>query len=151
MNSQELKDSVEERRSPEQSDANSNRTRGRSLPEWCTFAIALFLVGTVIGLVIYDGLTQPADPPILSITSEGLIREEYGQFYVPFRIVNRGGETASSVRISAKLLEKGEIRESGNQQIDFLSRGETKEGAFIFSLDPRKSDLILRVTGYQIP
>lgn len=54
-------------------------------------------------------------------------------YYVPFEVVNTGGNTAESVQIMAELLIDGKITETGEQQIDFLSSGKSEEGAFIFS------------------
>lgn len=123
----------------------------RSLAEWVTFAIASFILATLSGLVVYNWLTNKHEPPILSVTQNTAMRETGGQFYIPFILTNTGGETAESVQVIAELRVNGEVLESGEQQIDFLSSGETQEGAFIFSRDPRKGQLILRVASYKLP
>ncbi len=123
----------------------------RSPAEWTTFSIALLIVAVIVGLVIYKWLTQKHQPPILSINRSSKIREAPGQFYVPFEIKNTGGETADSVQVIAELRINGEIEESGEQQIDFLASGEKEEGAFVFSHDPRKGELVVRVASYKLP
>ncbi|MDB9511665.1 TIGR02588 family protein [Kamptonema animale CS-326] len=123
----------------------------QSLAEWVTFAIASFILTTLIGLVVYNLLTNKHEPPILSVTQNTAMRETGGQFYIPFILTNTGGETAESVQVIAELRVNGEVVESGEQQIDFLSSGESQEGAFIFSRDPRKGQLILRVASYKLP
>jgi len=70
---------------------------------------------------------------------------------VPFTVTNTGGETAESVQIIAELRVNGEVLESGDQQIDFLSSGETQEGAFIFSRNPSQGQLIVRPSSYKLP
>jgi len=70
---------------------------------------------------------------------------------VPFTVTNTGGETAESVQIIAELRVNGEVLESGDQQIDFLSSGETQEGAFIFSRNPTQGQLIVRSSSYKLP
>ncbi len=72
-------------------------------------------------------------------------------FYVPFEISNTGGETAESVQVIAELKVKPAVEESGDLQIDFLSRGETEKATFVFKTDPRKGDLVVRVAGYKVP
>ncbi|NEQ19382.1 MAG: TIGR02588 family protein [Microcoleus sp. SIO2G3] len=78
-------------------------------------------------------------------------REVNGQFYVPFEVVNTGGETAESIQIMAELQMNGEVEETGDIQIDFLSSGEKEKGAFIFSHDPRQGQLTIRVSSYKLP
>jgi uncharacterized protein (TIGR02588 family) len=123
----------------------------RSPAEWTTFSIALLIVAAIVGLVIYKWLTQKNIPPILAISNSGEIREVPGQFYVPFSVTNTGGETAESVQIIAELRINGEVEENGEQQIDFLASGEKEEGAFVFSRDPRKGELVVRVASYKSP
>lgn len=130
----------------------SNEEQSKRTPaEWATFAIASFILATIIGLVVYSWLTKKQEPPIISVTRNTPIRFEKGQFYVPFAVTNTGGETAESVQVIAELREGGEVLESGDQHIDFLSSGETEEGAFIFSRDPRQGELIVRSSSYQLP
>lgn len=123
----------------------------RSLAEWTTFSIALFILAVIVGLVVYKWLTQKNQPPVLSVTRSSEIREAQGQFYVPFSVKNTGGQTAESVQVIAQLRINGEIEEDGEQQIDFLASGEMEEGAFVFSRDPRNVELIIRVASYKSP
>jgi uncharacterized protein (TIGR02588 family) len=129
---------------------NSTNSR-RSLAEWVTFGIASAIVSVVIGLIIYTWLVKKADPPILSVTREEKIRKVSGQYYVPFTLKNQGGKTAESVHVVAKLELSNRIEESGEQEVDFLSSGEKQDGAFIFSQDPRKGKLTIRVVSYKLP
>ena len=123
----------------------------RSLAELVTFGIALFILAIIISLVGYIWLNEDDKPPILSVSQKQIIREVKGQFYVPFEIVNNGGETAESVQIVAELQIAGKVVETAEQQIDFLSTSEKEEGAFIFSQNPRQGKLILRVASYKLP
>ena len=133
------------------SESNNEQQQKRTPAEWATFAIACFILFTLIGLVLYNWLTKKHEPPIISVTRNTPIRETQGQFYVPFTVTNTGGETAESVQIIAELRVNGEVLESGDQQIDFLSSGETQEGAFIFSRNPSQGQLILRSSSYKLP
>jgi uncharacterized protein (TIGR02588 family) len=136
----------------ENNETESNEEQSKKSPaEWVTFAIASFILANIIGLVLYNWLTKKQEPPIIAVTRNTQIREEKGQFYVPFKVTNTGGETAESVQVVAELRVNGEVLESGDQQIDFLSSGETKEGAFIFSRNPSLGELIVRSSSYQLP
>ncbi len=133
------------------SESNNEQQKKRTPAEWVTFAIACFILFTLTGLVLYNWVTKTEEPPIISVTRNTPIRESQGQFYVPFTVTNTGGETAELVQIIAELRVNGEVLEAGDQQIDFLSSGETQEGAFIFSRDPRQGELIVRSTSYKLP
>jgi uncharacterized protein (TIGR02588 family) len=130
---------------------STKQSQTRSPAEWTTFSIALLIVAVIVGLVIYKWVTQKNHPPILTISMSGEIREEPGQFYIPFSIANDGGETAESVQVIAELRVNGEIQESGEQNMDFLASGETEKGAFVFTQDPRKGKLVVRVASYKLP
>jgi uncharacterized protein (TIGR02588 family) len=128
-----------------------NQNQERSLAEWVTFSGASFILAVIIGLVGYTWLTDKNQPPIVSVTNKQTIREIDGQFYVPFEVVNTGGDTAESVQIMAELQIDGKVAETGEQQIDFLSRGEKEEGAFVFSHNPNQGQLTIRVASYKLP
>jgi uncharacterized protein (TIGR02588 family) len=123
----------------------------RSLAEWVTLSAATLVLTTIVGLVCYTWVSDKHESPILSVTNKEKIREVDGQFYVPFEIINTGGETAESVQIMAELKINNEVTETGEQQIDFLSSSEKEEGAFVFRTDPRKGQLTLRVASYKSP
>jgi uncharacterized protein (TIGR02588 family) len=124
---------------------------GKSLAEWVAFGVAAAILSTITGLVLYVWLGQQRQPPILSITYKKEIREVNGQFYIPFTLINQGGETVESVRVFAELEMNNRSKEQGEQEIDFLSGSEEREGAFIFSKNPRQGKLTLRVTSYKLP
>ncbi len=127
-----------------------SRHQRRLLPEWVTFFVALLIVAAIVGLVIYEWVTESDQPPILSISRQD-IRAAEGQFYVPFTVTNKGGLTVEAVQVSGELQIEGQPKEIGEQQIDFLSRGEQQEGAFIFNHDPSQGELTVRVASYKLP
>ncbi|MBD2243335.1 TIGR02588 family protein [Nostoc sp. FACHB-888] len=130
---------------------NKTEQPPRSIAEWVTFSIASVILAIIVSLVGYTWLNEKNQPPIVSVTKKQTIREIDAQFYVPFEVVNTGGDTAESVQIMAELLINGKVTETGEQQIDFLSSGESEEGAFIFTQNPRQGQLNLRVGSYKLP
>ncbi len=123
----------------------------RSAAEWVTLSISLSILAVIVSLVAYIWINEKDQPPVLSVTNKQKIWEADGQFYVPFEIINKGGETAESVQLIAELEIPGKVTQTGEQQIDFLSRGEKEEGAFVFNEDPRKGQLTIRVGSYKSP
>ncbi|HBL13283.1 MAG TPA: TIGR02588 family protein [Cyanobacteria bacterium UBA11162] len=131
--------------SPKKSQSSS-----RSPAEWVSFSIASLILAILFGLVAYRWFNGDDTPPILSVTIDPNIRQVNGQFYVPFTITNKGGRTAESIQVIAELTD-GDLKESGEQQVDFLSGGEVQEGAFVFSHHPKEGKLIVRVASYKLP
>ncbi|BAY23365.1 hypothetical protein NIES2100_31300 [Calothrix sp. NIES-2100] len=128
-----------------------NQHQERSIAEWVTFSVASFILAVIVSLVGYTWLTDKNQPPIVSVSNKPTIREINGQFYIPFEVVNTGGDTAESVQIIAELEIDGKVAETGEQQIDFLSRDEKEEGAFVFSQNPHQGKLTIRVASYKLP
>lgn len=133
------------------SEPQPNAQQQRTSAEWVTFGIASAILTAIVGLVFYSWVTQRDQPPVLSIAPSATIRQEQGQFYVPFTLSNTGGETAESVQVLAELRINGKVEETGEQQVDFLAGGETEEGAFIFTQNPQQGQLVLRVASYKLP
>lgn len=124
----------------------------RTTAEWVTFSVASSILIAIVGLVSFTWIKQPAQkPPVLVINNNKPLRKLNGQYYVPFEVINRGGQTAASVQVKAELRINGKVEETGEQQIEFLSRKEKETGAFIFSHNPEKGELILRVASYKSP
>lgn len=144
--------SHEQQSSPsDQASVAPHRSFRRSPAEWTTFSIAALILTAIAGLVVYEWLAKEQEPPALTVVTPELPRESQGSFYLPFEVKNTGGETAESVQVLAELRVNGQVVESGEQQIDFLSGGETEKGAFVFSRDPREGEVNLRVASYKLP
>ncbi len=131
---------------------NQQQEQKRTSAEWVTFSVASSILIGVVGLVSFTWIEQsPQKPPLLIVTNNQPLRKENGQYYIPFEVVNQGGETAASVQVIAELRINGEVEETGEQQIEFLSRSEKEAGAFIFTKNPQEGELILRVASYKLP
>jgi len=131
--------------------AKKSRRGFRVAAEVITFAVASLIVAILIGLILFLWVTQDSQPPALSVTMEDAVRQVQGKYYVPFTVTNAGGGTAESVQVVGELRVDGEVAESGEQEVDFLSSGEKEEGAFIFNRNPADADLSIRVTSYKLP
>lgn len=124
----------------------------RSIAEWTSFGIATAILAAIVGLVGWLWLNESRQqPPEITVERSGQVRASSDQFYVPFSVTNSGGGTAESVQVMGELVVNGEVKESGEQQIDFLSGGETEEGAFVFSENPQSGEIVLRVASYKLP
>lgn len=131
---------------------NTDATLPRSPAEWISFTIASIILAVILGLVGYLWASKREQkPPEVKVSGGEMVREAAGQFYVPFEVTNTGGETAESVQVKAELSINGAVAESGEVEVDFLSSRETESGAFVFSQNPRRGKLVLRVASYKSP
>ena len=114
-----------------------------------------FLLSTLLLLAILGGTSwlwvrdRNQGPPQLQVTSS--VEKRQGQYYIPFKVSNTGGETAARVQVIVELRIDGQLMEWGDQQIDFLSSQEEAEGAFILTRDPSGGELTVRAASYQLP
>ncbi len=125
--------------------------RERTFAEWVTFGVATLVLLGVLGLIIYDWRALPSSPAMLEVQRVGQAERAGEQYLVHFKVSNSGGETVGTVQVVAELRRGGEVITAGEQQIDFLSPGESEEGAFLFKDDPDHAELELRVASYTLP
>ena len=128
-----------------------NKSSVRSSAEKLSFIVSLFIVSTIFILVCYTWVKGDNNPPVLSVTVDSQIRYVDRQYYVPFVAINSGGKTAESVEILAELQVDERVKETGRQQLDFLSRQEERKGEFIFTHNPDRGQLTIRVASYKLP
>lgn len=126
------------------------RISDRSSAEWATFAIASAVLVALMGTIASLWLGGPQEPPTFEVRTVS-VRELDGRFHVRTSVVNTGEETAESVQVGAELTVQGEAPEEGEQIIDFLSGGEQEEVEFIFTSDPRRNQLDVRVRSFKVP
>lgn len=119
--------------------------------EGVTFAIAALILAVLVGLILVIWATQSDQPPVLTVRQTAAVRQEQGEFYVPFMLENQGGETVEAVQVMGELRFSATEIETGDLHFDFLAGGEQAEGAFVFSRNPVQGKLTLRVSGYQLP
>jgi uncharacterized protein (TIGR02588 family) len=131
-------------------DERSAQLSEQSPAERISFVIACVILVGVLGAVLFLWVRdRNPQPPTLTISST--VENRQGLYYVPFTVINTGGETAAAVQIIAELSIHGQLVESGEQQIDFLSSQEEAEGAFVFTQAPNSGKLTVRAASYQLP
>ncbi|KPQ37687.1 MAG: TIGR02588 family protein [Phormidesmis priestleyi Ana] len=127
-------------------DSVSAKSPAERVSFWLSSALVVSIIATVIYLWVRDRNQQP---PFLEVTSS--VERRGSEYYVPFKVTNSSGQTVASVQVVAELRINGVVVEEGEQQIDFLSSQEEKEGAFIFTQPVPAGDLIVRPASYQLP
>jgi uncharacterized protein (TIGR02588 family) len=123
----------------------------RSLAEWVTLLVSTTILALLVGLILYDWQVNQTRPPAFDITIANEVRVTDRRYYLPFAITNTGGRIARTVQVVAELHFPGIDDEVAEQQIDFLSGHERKQGSFVFTHNPLEGDLMVRVASYRLP
>jgi uncharacterized protein (TIGR02588 family) len=123
----------------------------RTPAEWISLGFATLVLSVIVGIIGYNWLTKSSETVVINIESQAPVKQINGKFYVPFEVENQGGKTAEMVQAIAELKVNGKLEESGEQIIDFLSRGEKVQGAFVFENNPQKGELKLKISSYKLP
>lgn len=126
-----------------------NRT-SRTVAEWVTLGVAIAVLTGLMGLIIYDWQVNQSRPPAFRVEVTEPARVADGHYYIPFSITNTGGRIARLVQVTAEL-QTDAGTETGEQQVDFLSGNERKQGSFVFTHNPQEGALRVRVASYQLP
>ena len=122
----------------------------RTTAEWVTLGVAIAVLIGLVGLIVYDWQVNQNRPPAFRVEVTESARVTNGHYYVPFSITNTGGRIARTVQVTAELQSAGGV-ETGEQQIDFLSGNERKQGSFVFNHNPQDGSLMIRVASYRVP
>lgn len=123
----------------------------RSVAEQVSFSLALAILLIVVSCVGYLWVSDRTQSPSILEISTHSTEQRQTNYYVPFTVTNLGGTTATTVQVIAELRVDSEIIEWGEQTIDFLSRDEEAEGAFVFVRNPSEGELTVRVASYSAP
>jgi uncharacterized protein (TIGR02588 family) len=106
----------------------------RSRPEWVTFAVSCTVLAVTVALIMSQAVSTP-QPAAPVAERRGAVSRLEGRFVVPVKVTNLGDEAAQNVQIVAEL-QVGDLVETGDQSIDFLSGGESETVYFVFDNDP---------------
>ena len=123
----------------------------RSLAEWITLTLSTLILAVIVGLVLYDWQLSKNLPPAFEVALLEPARVTEGRYYVPFTLRNTGGRIARTVQVIATLHLTNGTDETGEQQVDFLSGNERKQGGFVFEHNPQLGDLDVRVASFGLP
>lgn len=130
--------------------AASQEPQRTPLLEWTAAGLGLVLTLAVLGFSVWEGLTDRAGPPRLSVASEP-VDEDGARFVVPLVVRNDSYATAAAVEVRASLEQNGRVVEERRATFSYVpGRGEAR-GGVVFRTDPATGRLVLEAEGYQDP
>ncbi len=126
---------------------------GTSAWEWVAAAIGGAILATILGFLVYEGLTSPSrSQPGIAVAGGPPVRLATGTFLVPIRVVNHGKVTGANVTVRGELRnEDGAVIEESSATFDFIAQHSEETGGLYFTADPAALRLALRVEGYTDP
>lgn len=138
----------------QQRDEGASRGHSRetapSIWEWLVAALGLLLLLATLGYLGYHALAEPRRPPEPVAQVVRVERLAQG-FLVRVRVANRGGETASALKLAGVLKRGDEVVEESEADFQYLPGGSSREGGLFFAHDPAQFALELRPKGYEKP
>ena len=127
------------------------KEKGIPLLESISAGIGLAILAVMFGFLTYEALKTPAGVvPVLVAEPVGLTRAS-GIYVVEVEVSNRSRQTGAAVQVEAVLKQGGTEVEKSHATFDYVPGRSQTRGGVLFTEDPRKHQLELRVTGYQRP
>jgi uncharacterized protein (TIGR02588 family) len=118
--------------------------------EWAAAALGLIVALLLLAILGREAIQGKDDPvPVLVAELERVVPTSTGHV-VEVRVRNLSDQTAAAVQVEGKI-EAGGEEQTSSTTIDYVPGHSQAVGGIIFSSDPRRAGLELRVIGYEIP
>ena len=119
----------------------------RNRVEWIVLGVSCVAVATVLGSLLYEGLSDTGRPPVPVVTLQP--EEAYlapTGWMLPATAHNDGDRSAQAVTFLATATVHGNMEEA-EVTVDYLPAGTDVDLAFGFSDEP-DGEITVRVTGF---
>lgn len=119
--------------------------------EWIAAAIGLLIAIGLVGIIAREGIVAADDPvPQLTVDAGRHIESPTGHV-VEFRVRNLSSRTAASVQVEGELDPGSSEAETSSATIDYVPGHSEASAGLIFTRDPKRRRLDLRIVGYENP
>lgn len=124
---------------------------GTSPLEWAVAAVGAALLAAAVGYLAWHAWEREAGPPDLTIAEVGR-QAGAGGYRVAVSVKNVGCGAAAAALVAGELLEEGgQVAEEAEATLDYVAIGSAREAWLVFSQDPARYALKLRVKGMAKP
>jgi len=129
------------------------RPGGRTAAEWTTLAVSIVVVGALVGAAVFEyfGRAEATGAQVHVELAVDEAERRGDHYYVPYTVVNVGGEPAEGVVVVFEVEQGAEVVEESTAEIAFLPNRGRAEGEMVTALDPAAHDLSARVATLQSP
>lgn len=126
--------------------AKQSKRQSVPLLEWLAAAIGLVVAVALLGIIGREAIRgTDGEVPVLEARLVGL-RSTPAGYVALIEVANRSSQTAAAVQVRGT--SGGEESEAS---IDYVPGDSRARAGLVFSSDPRRRPIELRVTGYQLP
>ena len=130
---------------------SSRQAKGPALLEWVAGGVGAAIALTMMAVMASEALTtRPSVPPLMHVEPVAL-KAASGRFVLEVKVVNRSRQTAAAVEIEGELLQSGAPVETSSATLTYVPGNSESEAGLVFTADPRRHRLRLRVLGYEKP
>lgn len=121
------------------------------LVEWASAAVGLVIIVAMLSFLTWEA-AEPRNglPPLLKAEATGLVAAD-GHYVVEVKVSNDARMTAAGVEMEGVLKQGDTDVETSNASLSYVPGESYRRAGLIFTRDPRKLQLELRVTGYELP
>ena len=131
--------------------ARGGKVRRYPLVEWASAAIGLAITGGMFGFLAYEAVLQRnGTPPIMKVVPVAIAKGD-GVYVLEVDVKNVSRHTGAAVEVEGTLKENGEAIETSSATVTYVPGGSLRRAGLVFTNDPRKYKLELRVLGYERP
>jgi uncharacterized protein (TIGR02588 family) len=118
--------------------------------EWVAALLGLVVVLAALVVLVHQALLGGDGPPVIA-TEVTAVERGGGSYRVEVRVVNRGGRTAAQLKIEGTIEGPGGVPETSDTVIDYLPAHSTQPINLLFTRDPRRAQLAVRVVSFTDP
>ena len=134
--------------------ASERDSKGKSrvpLLESISAGIGLALLLGMFVFLAYEAFKKDDGvPPVMAVVPTAMSKAG-GQYIVELEVSNQSRRTAAAVQVEGVLKQGGSEVETSSASFDYVPGKSERRGGIVFTRDPRKHRLQLRVTGYENP
>ena len=121
------------------------------LIEWVSAALGLVITAAMFGFLAVEAIRQrDGVPPVLDVAATGLTAAS-GRYIVEVQVTNGSRKTGAAVEVEGTLMRGRATVETSSATFDYVPGKSYRQGGLVFTNDPRRFQLVLRVKGYERP
>lgn len=131
----------------------TNQAKGKRVPllEWVSAAVGLLILVGLFGFLAMEAVKTSEEKPPMMIVEETGISAYSDRYIIEVKLVNHSRKTGAAIQIEGRLSTGGTSVETSNATVDYVPGKSERRAGLVFTKDPRKYDVELRVTGYELP
>lgn len=132
-------------------EASEKKRKGPSALEWASGMIGALLTVLILVFIGSEAIrSRDGRPPLLRVSPAEVVAEQ-GVHVVELKVTNGSHQTAAAVEIMGELRHGSTVVETSSATIGYVPGNSEREAGLMFSRDPRRFQLQVRVTGYELP